>query len=55
MGTWKEKEQGKTTTADSVISSFPADYADDIIKRLIFKNNYCIKQPVSSYFLIYCS
>ena len=49
------KRTGKNKTAGLVISSVTADYVDDIIKRLIFKKNYCIKQPVSSYFLIYCS
>ena len=49
------KRTGKNKTVDFVISSVTADYVDDIIKCLIFEKNYCIKQPVSSYFLIYCS
>ena len=40
------KRTGKNKTAGFVISSITADYVDDIIKRLIFKKNYCIKQPV---------
>ena len=45
-GNMAGKRTGKNKTVYFVISSVTADYVDDIIKRLIFKKNYCIKQAV---------